>query len=99
MSLRSLAVAALLASGLRLAAAPVPPPGPADPTRAVITGVVVDEAGKPAADVSVRTLWRGVGGAPASAHTDAAGRFRLVLDRATNFYDLVLASATDGVRL
>ncbi len=81
----------LTAAAIHVGAAPVPPV-PDDPTRAVITGTVVDEAGKPVADAVVRTLWHGVGGKPSSTQTGADGRFRLILDHAASSNDIVLAS-------
>ena len=62
-----------------------------------ITGVVVDEAGKPVAGATVRALNRGVSG---PVETDADGRFRITQDRIEiarpNRYAVLLARGGEG---
>jgi RNA polymerase sigma factor (sigma-70 family) len=68
---------------------------PADPSKAVIEGVVNDETGKPVASVTVR-----VPGQPtAMATTTGDGRFRLTLEGPLAKYTTVHARTADGSKL
>jgi beta-lactamase regulating signal transducer with metallopeptidase domain len=94
-----LLAAGFVVAGVRLAAAPVPKAdGPPDPSKAVVTGTVVDEAGKPVEGAIVRTLWRGAGSTPPSSQTGADGRFRLIPGRPTISHDLLLATGAGGMK-
>src|SRR5205823_867597 len=70
---------------------------PADPTRAVIEGVVVDESGAPVAGAQVRVpqSWH----PPAAGTAAADGRFRLTIDYPTARYCTIYASSPDGTLL
>jgi hypothetical protein len=94
-----LLAAGFVVAGVRLAAAPVPKDGgPVDPSKAVVTGTVVDEAGKPVEGATVRSLRERPGYPARSTTTGADGRFRLVFDQPTLAYETVLASTPDGAR-
>jgi beta-lactamase regulating signal transducer with metallopeptidase domain len=69
----------------------------ADVSKAVIEGVVVDEAGKPVAGAVVRADNTPSPG-PMPARTTADGTFRLVLDEASARYVILTASAEDSAR-
>src|SRR5437588_3884840 len=95
------ALAAALCAA-RAAADPVPAgslTGPADPTRAVVTGVVVDEAGRPVARAEVRALWRPPGVPLATTTTADDGRFRLQLDQPSVGNAMLLVTTADRGRL
>ena len=70
---------------------------PIDPTRAVIDGVVVDEAGAPVAGAQVRVpqSWY----PPADGTAAADGRFRITIDYPTARYCTIYASSPDGTKL
>jgi beta-lactamase regulating signal transducer with metallopeptidase domain len=70
----------------------------ADVSKAVIEGVVVDEAGKPVAGAVVGTVGYLPPPKPPLTQTSADGSFRLVLDEASARYIAVTASAEDGAR-
>jgi beta-lactamase regulating signal transducer with metallopeptidase domain len=70
----------------------------ADVSKAVIEGVVVDEAGKLVADAVVGTVGYLPPPKPPLTQTSADGSFRLVLDEASARYVAVTASAEDGAR-
>src|SRR5262249_30024031 len=68
-----------------------------EPARARVEGVVVDEAGKPVAGVTVGVVRVGKSAGP-TARTAADGSFRLVLDAPSALYETVLATADGGAR-
>jgi RNA polymerase sigma factor (sigma-70 family) len=73
-------------------AEPEPPP---DPTRAVVEGIVVDEAAKPVAGAEVRVP----GHAIATATTAADGRFRVILDGPLARYTTIHVRGSDGAKM
>jgi beta-lactamase regulating signal transducer with metallopeptidase domain len=70
----------------------------ADVSKAVIEGVVVDEAGKPVAGAVVDILRQTSAPGLPSIRTASDGSFRLILDSAFVGYRVVTASAEDGAR-
>jgi beta-lactamase regulating signal transducer with metallopeptidase domain len=70
----------------------------ADVSKAVIEGVVVDEAGKPVVGAVVRVASYTPSSGPTPARTAADGTFRLFLNQASARYTVVVASAEEGAR-
>jgi protocatechuate 3,4-dioxygenase beta subunit len=70
----------------------------ADVSKAVIEGVVADEAGKPVGGAVVRVVSYTPSPGPMPARTAADGTFRLFLNQASARYTVVIASAEDGAR-
>ncbi|HBI43120.1 MAG TPA: hypothetical protein DDY78_09740 [Planctomycetales bacterium] len=70
----------------------------ADVSKAIIEGVVADEAGKPVAGAVVGIVGYLPPPKPPLTQTSADGSFRLVLDEASTRYVAVTASAEDGAR-
>lgn len=66
-----------------------------DPSRARLTGVVLDEAGQPVAKAEVRT----VNGKTPSVLTDDAGRFTISLEAPSIRHEELIATASDGARM
>lgn len=84
----------MFATALLLFAASTHPVDLSDPSKAVIQGIVVDESGKPAADVHISTrVW--LGGLD-KTNTDSDGRFRLALRDSIVGYRQVYACNADG---
>jgi hypothetical protein len=71
---------------------------PADPTRARIEGIVVDEAGRPVEGAIVRSLDWGLKRDKPTARSGPDGRFCLILDEAQANRHAVAASNGDGTR-
>jgi beta-lactamase regulating signal transducer with metallopeptidase domain len=69
---------------------------PADPSKARVEGVVVDEAGKPVGGATVASLdWRR---RPTQVRTAGDGSFRLVLDSPSARYHTLTATSAGGAR-
>jgi hypothetical protein len=69
---------------------------PADPSRARIEGIVVDEAGRPVEGAAVRVLDWDTKAANATGRSGPDGKFRLVLDGALARLRHVVAQSTSG---
>jgi beta-lactamase regulating signal transducer with metallopeptidase domain len=69
-----------------------------DVSKAVIEGVVVDEASRPVGGAVVRVVSYTPSPGPTPAHTAADGTFRLVLNQASARYTVIIASAEEGAR-
>src|SRR5205823_938196 len=88
-----LLAAGFVVAGVRLGAAPVPKAdGPPDPSKAVVTGTVVDEAGRPVAGAVVRSLRSRLKEPPPQTTTAADGTFRMVLDQPSLAHETILAA-------
>ena len=67
-----------------------------DLSKARIEGIVFDEAGKPVAGANIRTARSGRDKTSITGTTDRDGKFRLVFNRSSVRYQILIASANEG---